>query len=158
MLENLDISFLRDFSKDIISNNIVKIRAGGNSMYPFIKKGTVLIIEKVEFSTLKKGDVVVFKGGEKLIAHRLIRFVKTENAKLLLCKGDSRSSYDAPFGADKYIGKVIGKEKENKYIAFNTRLYVYYNCFLAFISPFTPIIYNTIRFFKHTFFKVFKTN
>ncbi len=136
-----------------IKGNIIKLKADGNSMYPYIRKGSLLIISHVDFDKVAKGDVVVFKGQDKFIAHRLIKVQYVNKQRQLTTKGDSCNNADTAFGKDLYIGKVIAVEKNGKTIDMTTWMQKKTGLFLAIVSPYTPIVYNSIRFLKKMFIK-----
>jgi len=132
----------------ILSGKPVKVKTSGYSMRPFINKGSVATVERHDFHKIKVGDVVVFKDNSNFIAHRVIRIKKRADNWLLICKGDSRSRADSPFGVDKYIGKVTAIETKHKIVDYETKKQKCVNRFLAFISPYTPLFYFTLRFVK----------
>ncbi|MDD3878071.1 MAG: signal peptidase I [Bacteroidales bacterium] len=150
--QTINHTFLWDFSESLISaGQKAKVKAGGNSMYPFIKKGSFVVIKKTDFHTIKTGDIVVFKGHLKIVAHRVIKIKKNADNWLLVCKGDSCNRADVPFSSDKYVGKVVAIERNNKTVNLESRTYQIINKTVAFFSPFFPVVYDTIRFFKHLF-------
>lgn len=152
--KSTDHTHLLNFANGIIKEgNSLKVRAGGNSMYPHIKKGSLLTIKKVDMSLLKKGDVVVFSGDNKFVAHRILKVASSQQVLLITTKGDSCKRKDAVFGVEKYIGKVIFVENNGKITDMESPFRKSANAFLAFISPYTPVVYNIIRFFKHLFRK-----
>lgn len=157
-LQAINHTYLWDFSESLLNDGCkAKVKAGGNSMYPFIKRGSYVVIEKTDFHKIRKGDVVVFKGHKKVVAHRVISIKRNTDNWLLICKGDSSNRADVPFSAEKYIGKVTAVESHNKMRQIDTPFYCVANRIIAFLSPFLPFIYNTLRFFKHLFTNKEKT-
>lgn len=75
----------------------------GKSMYPFLKPGTRLSVQKTSFQSLHVGDIVVFFNRGEFVGHRIIWKTST----YLVTKGDNRDRRD-PFLAEKdIVGKVI---------------------------------------------------
>lgn len=85
------------------------IAVASDSMSPHIKKGDVVVIEKIDknFSKLKKGDVVAFKYKNVVIVHRLINVLKEKDKYYFYTKGDANSKEDNfVIEEDDMIGEV----------------------------------------------------
>jgi signal peptidase len=100
----------------LLNSGILKyfnITIGSNSMYPYIKKGDVVLIEKLrddEISTLKKGDVLVFKHNNILVIHRIIRIMEVEGNKYFYTKGDNNNGEDGyPISNNEVVGEALFK-------------------------------------------------
>ena len=55
------------------SGRSVRFSAPGNSMHPTIKQGDMLIIEPCDPADLSVGNIALYKDGDRLFAHRIIR-------------------------------------------------------------------------------------
>lgn len=80
------------------------------SMEPKIRKGDVVIIEKMEdgYEILEKGDIIAFKHSSVIVVHRIINIVEAEGHYFFYTKGDNNNS------ADNYAVKedmVVGQVK-----------------------------------------------
>lgn len=66
------------------------------SMHPTIKKGDVVIIEKVEdnYDSIEEGTVLAFEYNKVLIIHRVIRRVEANGEYFFYTKGDYNASED----------------------------------------------------------------
>lgn len=83
-------------------------------MFPFLRQGDVITIQKCIISEVFPGDIIVFRSGDKWIAHRLIK-TKSENGKMILiCRGDACKKYDAPFSSEAFVGKVVSYTRNEK--------------------------------------------
>lgn len=150
--EEINYSTLLGLTDELLSSQkIVRLILGGNSMYPHLRNKDYVTITKTSFNQLKIGDIIVFKAKFKYVAHRIIKIRKTDEGMQILPKGDSCKKPDNPILQDKYIGKIISFERNGRKINFETKMYKYYNFFLASISSYTPIVYSFVRFFKHLF-------
>lgn len=67
-----------------------------NSMYPKIKVGDVVVVEKNinDFSTIKEGDIIAFKKNGLTITHRVYKILKNGNNIYFQTKGDNNDSVD----------------------------------------------------------------
>ena len=67
-------------------------------MKPKIAKGDVIIMEKLskeEYKKLKKGDIIVFKYQNRLIAHRIYSIISGDEKVYYITKGDYNAQPDA---------------------------------------------------------------
>ncbi len=97
----------------------LRFQAMGQSMYPFIKNGQIIVIQPMEPSALKTGDVVFFrnkKSKSSYIAHRLIAKQKDG---VLITKGDARKDADEPVNPNQVLGKVVTVEKSGRAVSLN---------------------------------------
>lgn len=111
----------------------IKIKLGGNSMWPFIKNGTNATIKKIEIEKLKIGDIIIFLINNKVIVHRIILLNKSK--KEITTKGDNMFFCDKKISSSEYIGKIISLEIDNKTI--NPDLNSYYKAKFSYLI--TPI-------------------
>ena len=73
------------------------IAVASGSMYPVIRKGDVVIIEKLntsDYSKVKKGDILAFTYDKVTIVHRVINIVKENNHYYFYTKGDANRHED----------------------------------------------------------------
>ena len=84
------------------------IAVASGSMEPKIKKGDVVIIEKIDkkYNKLKKGDILAFKYKNVIIVHRIIKIIKQQDEYYFYTKGDANSKEDN-FMVEKQM--IIGK-------------------------------------------------
>jgi len=124
--------------KESLLNGVsVKIKLGGNSMWPFIKQDTEATIKKTEFKDLKIGDIIVFSSSKKLIAHRIIKLKKGINE--IVTKGDNEFFCDKKIGLVFFHGKIIMLKTKTKTINLDSNFYRNFNFFLAKMTyVFTP--------------------
>ncbi len=113
----------------------VKIPVYGLSMFPFYLPGDIVRVSKVSFKELRKGDVVIFKSGNKLVAHRLLKIDKKNN--ILICKGDGLVRKDGVVVYKDLLGVVgehIRQNKTLKSFQFGKRV-------VAIVSPVIGLIF-----------------
>ena len=89
----------------------------GDSMYPFLRDEDLVVIKKISFDKLKKGNVLVFKGrrGEYII-HRLVKKAKGGFCYL---QGDGYNLSAEPIEENALIGKAIGIIRGGSFVRFN---------------------------------------
>lgn len=93
------------------------------SMTPTIKVNDAIMIKRVDYKSLKKGDIITFKSSDSrlngmVITHRINDIVKNENGEIVfVTKGDNNSTIDDAVVLPKNIyGKVVTKIPFFKYI------------------------------------------
>ena len=95
-------------------NNTLSIRMYGLSMYPALQHGDTGLIKKCFPDEVKKGDVVVWRSGDRLVAHRLVTCERKEDGWCLLTRGDNNLLDDSPFTEKELAGKLISFERNGK--------------------------------------------
>ena len=83
---------------------------GSNSMKPYMAKGDVIILEKLdkkEINDLKKGDILIFRFNNKVIAHRIYKVYDDNTAIRFRTKGDANDSYDDSIISSKQVIGVL---------------------------------------------------
>ena len=80
------------------------VRTG--SMVPLIQPGDSVLISKAAAEQIRPGDVVIFRRGEDMIVHRVLKKLRSDDGLLFLEKGDN-SGVCRTFGTEDVIGKAI---------------------------------------------------
>jgi signal peptidase I len=81
--------------KELAESGIsMRLELNGYSMYPFIRDGDVAQIAPISMAQTKVGDIVFFRSGDRLLAHRVVRRIQTDEGLRLMTKGDSLSQED----------------------------------------------------------------
>jgi len=89
----------------VISTNSLYVMSN-DGMAPAIKLSDVMFVEKTPFTTIQKGDVIVFHDpDDKNIVSR-VQKITSENPRILQTEGDAKPSTTRLVSEDKYIGKV----------------------------------------------------
>ena len=68
-----------------------------DSMYPALKKGDAIILEKTDeknIKTLKKDMIVAFEQDGKIVTHRILAIVEKDGIEYIVTKGDNNSTKD----------------------------------------------------------------
>jgi signal peptidase len=99
----------------INKNGFIDIPAEGTSMFPFIRKGDVCRFVSCEASTLKKGDVVLFRTSSgRLIAHRYYKAITDGNQTRYVFKGDTNLGFDEAVDREQIMGKLVSIQKDKR--------------------------------------------
>lgn len=84
---------------------------GSDSMNPKIKKGDVVIVEKIpqdNIGSLKVGEVLVYKYNDIVVVHRIIKMEKINDNYYFRTKGDNNNTEDAwTIDQVSVIGKAV---------------------------------------------------
>jgi ATP-binding cassette, subfamily B, bacterial len=116
LTENI-YSDLYQLTDDLLADNHqVKLKVGGFSMFPFLRKDDIITLCRCDINEVHPGDIVVFKTEKKWIAHRLIKITSENGKTVFICRGDNSVNCDSPFTSESFVGKVLsfnrnGKEK-----------------------------------------------
>jgi signal peptidase len=116
-------------------------KANGQSMYPFIRNGDVLVIKPVHISELKRGDVILFRPARnRCIVHRIVGKKDREDRLRLLVRGDSSLRSDGWISSSQVLGRVESLKRSEKIIGLN---YGIMSCLARFwvkVHPVGPIL------------------
>jgi signal peptidase I len=136
------------------AGEIFKHELSGTSMFPFLKDGDMADLCKIEASTLKIGDVLVFQSGDQLVVHRLIKFWEEHGQIVYQTKGDSCYQADRPFFVEDLIGIVVCVERKGRKINISQQKFK--NKVIARISSYLPPVYKICRLFMRVLRKLRK--
>jgi len=121
-------------------NRNLGLKMQGYSMFPTLKEDDYGYIESCNSESLKKGDLVVFRHNNSLVAHRFISIKEQNGSKILLARGDKNHHYDAPFTENELLGKLISFKRKDKLKKTNS-LFMKWQRFIAlnFHNVFIPM-------------------
>ncbi|MBI2883061.1 MAG: signal peptidase I [Candidatus Methylomirabilis oxyfera] len=102
----------------------VRCRTYGMSMYPTIEDGDKVVVEPVAPSQIKRGDIILYRRHEGMIAHRVVRIARTEQQgrspqHCFILRGDASGSCDEPVESERILGKVVAVEQCDRSIALD---------------------------------------
>jgi signal peptidase I len=86
----------------------VRFRAEGTSMLPTIGDGDTITIAPGDGRTIQPGDIVLYRLGDRALAHRIVEVRDDPSFGLVLVpQGDGKSATDAPITPGQIIGKIV---------------------------------------------------
>jgi signal peptidase I len=88
-----------------LAGRAIEIPITGGSMVPTLAPGTVIDAILGDGAACRAGDVVVFRQGQRLIAHRVLR----KSARHLVTRGDARIAPDAPVAFAQVVARVTSE-------------------------------------------------
>jgi len=95
----------------LAEGKILKIKADGYSMYPTIKPGSVIFIDRLDPGNEPvTGEIIAWKKEAGFVVHRLIKTVKNNEEISFITRGDSCLAEDQPVTFDQLAGRVINIE------------------------------------------------
>ncbi len=118
---------------------ILRFKAKGASMSPFIKDGDILEITPVNGAEIRAGDVIFYRIGEKrMVAHRVIKKIIQNDKLFFLSKGDSNTGKGETVYSEQILGRVIAIERKGRrilinYCLKNRLLYIFYLRISSFV-------------------------
>jgi signal peptidase I len=105
------------------------------SMYPLFGKGGMVNIIDVSIEKVRLGEVIVYRLGDDLIAHRCIRIIRSPKNRAILTKGDNSALADqCTVLNDNLLGKVSDFTIGNNLINCENSFWRVLNVILASIS------------------------
>ncbi len=111
----------------------VDVPVFGISMFPLYLPGDEVRIKKIDPLFLRVGDVVVFKGQDKLILHRLVEFDLEK--EMAVTKGDGLKKSDESVSLNIIKGVVIKHSRGRHQIKWTE--YAFVKKMMVVITPLT---------------------
>lgn len=140
-------SFPIDIEQLLASGKTIKISPQGYSMYPlFIPGRDKACIESTNFSSLKRGDVILYRRDHSiLVLHRIWKI--TDNSLYMV--GDNQTEIEGPLRADQVRGKLTGFIRNGKFIDVKNPLYRFLSSFWLFLRPIRPFVWRIAAFLRN---------
>ena len=92
------------------SSGALQLRVTGWSMLPTVWPGDTLIVERVNFAEVAKGDIILFGRGRRLFAHRVVK----NHSSTMVTRGDSMPASDSPVSENEFLGRVSSIVRNGK--------------------------------------------
>lgn len=128
-----------DIEQLLTDGKRIQISPQGFSMYPlFIPGRDSAILEQVPLSTLRRGDVVLYRRpGSILVLHRICRIQK--NGFYLV--GDNQWEIEGPLHADQIRAKLIAVRRNGKTFSVKNPLYRILTGLWLWMLPLRPLCF-----------------
>jgi signal peptidase I len=98
---------LYELGMELAANGVSwRYEAQGWSMYPMIKAGDVLEVRPVPWRNVRVGDVLFYRSGERMLAHRVVGRCRDESEDSIRARGDAFLQEDPPICERDVIGRV----------------------------------------------------
>jgi hypothetical protein len=88
-------------------------------MLPAIQEGDRVLVAH-GFTDVRQGDVVVFRRGGRLVAHRVLRIDRRQPEPVFITKGDNIRRLDPPVNGSEIVGRVLMVERGGRQMALDT--------------------------------------
>lgn len=117
------------------------------SMEPTIKVGSIVYDKKVDFASLKQGDIITFTSSQynKIVTHRITSI--DYNNLTLITKGDNNTLQDASITSSAILGKVMFKLPPviGYVVVFIQQNYIFIVIFAILIVILSTLIDKTLK-------------
>jgi signal peptidase I len=129
---------------------LLRFRASGRSMDPFIRNGDVIEIKPIDISKVRIGDVILYRTFcGTWVVHRAIEKHEAGGRITLVIKGDAAQGSDRQVCREQVLGKVVAIERAKKgtheRIGLDNARWKLLNLLFAVFSSFSPWIYPVLR-------------
>lgn len=144
--QTTDSSFTLDIEQLLKQGNVIRIKPQGTSMYPlFVPGRDEACIERTDFSSLKRGDVILYRRDKSiLVLHRIWKI--TNNSFYMV--GDNQTEIEGPLRADQVRGKLIGVIRNGHFIDVHNPLYRILSGLWLWLRPLRPIAWKITALFR----------
>ncbi len=102
------INLILSFEEDTHVLGIYMFNIVSESMEPTFYKDDLAIVQKSKLDELKKGKIITFKQGDRVISHRIFEITKENGNLKFITKGDNNDVQDKdPVEFKNVYGKVL---------------------------------------------------
>lgn len=135
-----------DIENMLLQGKTIQIRPEGYSMYPMlIPKRDEAIIEPVEITDIRRGDVILYRReGSILVLHRVFK-IKDSNMYLV---GDNQERVEGPLPLSCARGRLTAFIRDGRHISVKNPVYRFFACVWLRIRPFRGCIKRPIAYIK----------
>lgn len=128
--------FSIDIEQLLADGKTIKIKPQGYSMYPlFVPGRDEACIECTNFSSLKRGDVILYRRDKSiLVLHRIWKI--TGDSFYMV--GDNQTEIEGPLRADQVRGKLTGFVRNGKFVDVKNPIYRFLSGLWLFLRPLRP--------------------
>jgi signal peptidase I len=103
-----DVAFVDVVCDLLRRGHSVRFRAKGASMRPTIREGEAITVAPVQPAEIRRGDVILYRVGRGVIAHRVTRVAQRPDGTLVFVpRGDASQSRDDPVEGTAILGRVV---------------------------------------------------
>jgi signal peptidase I len=99
-----------------------RFRVEGNSMYPTIRDGDVIVLERAHDNTIEANDILLVRHRARLLVHRLVDITSRGRTKTFLLQGDAKQAPDAPVHRRDIVGRVVAVRRRGRAVRVHGRI------------------------------------
>jgi signal peptidase I len=100
----------------LTTGTLVLFRAEGTSMYPTIRNGEAIMIAAVSAGEIIRGDVLLYRHGQRVLAHRVVGVSTRGTDRFFELRGDAKAACDPLVGASAVVGRVVGVQRNGRLV------------------------------------------
>jgi signal peptidase len=140
----------KELSTEIFSKGgLLRFKAHGVSMVPFIRDGDILTIQSVEISALNMADVAFYQGDNgRLTAHRIVAQHIQDDQIILMMRGDMDSGPAERIQKKQVLGRVVSVQRGQKIFSLNRDVYRLAGLLWIRLSPLSLLLFRLVRIAK----------
>ncbi len=140
IIRNLNAELLKEA---IGKNSCIWVKVKGKSMFPIFVDNSLVRVSSCPIEDIGSGYIAVFKEGDGIICHRVIKKIKSKARLSLITKSDITFYGDALVEQDMLLGKVIALKKLGLTIRIDNIAIRLLGLFLGYLLPIfiSPIFY-----------------
>ncbi|MFH1508542.1 MAG: S24/S26 family peptidase [Candidatus Omnitrophota bacterium] len=107
----------------------------GSSMWPFLRSGQRIIVERPPTTELRIGDIIVYRSNNQVVCHRLVKMDKLSKGYKIYARGDRSLSAPQAIEEELFLGRVYAIIMQGKLIFINSFVWQVANRFIVIILP-----------------------
>lgn len=111
----------------------------GRSMWPFLREGDQVTVVHGDYSH-RPGTLIVYRHGDGLAVHRLLRVFTLHGEPVMLLRGDNNARPDPPLHQERWVGRVVAIQRSNQVYHVDSPLWVGAGWLIAFLGRMTATL------------------
>jgi signal peptidase I len=127
------------------TNGRIALRVHGTSMLPWVKPADVALIRQTAGDSVRFGDVVLFRRGERLFVHRIVQKRGPLGGEQFIVKGDAHPTADGELGPEEVLGRVVRIYRGGKRIDLDAPGQLAKGLLIAELSLWSKVWYPAVK-------------
>lgn len=117
----------------------------GFSMWPFLRAGMRLLIQRTQAEDLKIGDIILYRTDSQVVCHRLVKKLNWAKEHLFYARGDNSLGRAEAVRAECILGKAIGVVKDQQIVELTGRWRNFLNRLIIIFGPFFGLVSRIVK-------------
>lgn len=132
-------------SEILADGKILRFRANGFSMSPFIRDGDIIDVQPDSAERIRKGDIILCRyEPDRLLAHRVVQIDGEGSKSKYIIQGDALYQPDGIISSEQVLGRVVAIRHDGKHMRIDFLPGRVYTIMWIKIAPLGRRIYSAL--------------
>jgi len=132
-------------SEILADGKILRFKANGFSMSPFIRDGDIIDVQPDSAEKIQKGDIILYRHKpDRLLAHRVVQIDSEGSKSKYVIQGDALYQPDGIISSEQVLGRVVAIRHNGKHVRIDILPSRVYTIIWIKIAPLGRRIYSAL--------------